>query len=251
MKSIRITGLCLATTLVMSVVAVGSASAAPVWESCVKGGTGGTHTKYTKETCEESSSSSSGEFGFGEVKGTEKAINLGTLSLADTNVPIEGTVEVTCTGEGKGSVGPGKFSRITEIPESTIKCTAGEHCEKIEGVAKPLNLPWQGELEETENEIRNYITNGKTGKEAPGWDVVCRVLGIKEEDKCTNEKGFTNSIDNLFSLSRFEWLVLLDFTTKSPNATCSVGGASSGRVRGTIILLIRPGGVWALGAPRV
>ncbi len=41
MKSIRIAGLCLAAVFVMSMVAAGTASAAPHWEVCLNfGGTG-------------------------------------------------------------------------------------------------------------------------------------------------------------------------------------------------------------------
>jgi hypothetical protein len=238
MKSITTAGLCLVAMLVLSMALAASAMAtnAPTVENqiCTKGGAE-PPTKYTTENCE--TASSAGEWNFRGINGTEKAVTVGTLRLADTKVPIIGTVEVSCTGKGEGAVGPGKFGRVNEIVE--IKCTAGENCEEFKSV-KPLNLPWQTENFETEKTIRSSITavNGK----GAGWSVTCKVLGITEEDECTTEKG-TVGVALKFTPGFFtgtpRWLLLATFSNlkASERAKCKVGGAESGRVLGSLAIL--------------
>jgi hypothetical protein len=214
----RIAGLCLVAMFAVSMVAAATASAAPVWEQCSEGASG---TKYETDQCLKTSST--GKWAWEEVKGTEKALGLGTLTLRDTNVPIAGTVEVGCTGESKGSVGPGKFARIEKI--ENIKCAAGKNCEKIIKIAEPINLPWQTELIEEGGNIRNKITavNGK----GAGWAMTCRVLGIEGADECTSEEGTTLIEDESGSVESI-------FDSKTAKAKCSVGGAKSGEVLGTV-----------------
>jgi hypothetical protein len=239
MKLLRTAGLCLVAMLVMSMVAAGTASAAvPTWETCGTKGAAEANSKYAGEECTEASST--GKYAWEEVKGTEAAIGLGTLILRDTKVPIEGTVEVSCTGEAIGSVGPGAFSRTEKI--ENISCTAGKDCEElVKKTVEPRNLPWQGELKETEKAARNYISNGKTGKEAPGWAVTCRVLGIEKTDVCTISTGYT-AVSNLFDpyhgTTQNVWLALLDFIESAPKANCEVGGEKSGEVIGSIGILM-------------
>jgi hypothetical protein len=238
MKLSRIIGLALMAMLLASMVGAGSASAA-VFERCAKNAS---TTKYTTNEC--NVASSTGTFGWEEVKNTEAAVALGTLKLADTNVPFVGTVEVSCTGEGTGSAGPGKFSRIEKI--TNITCSAGENCEKVTKNAEPRNLPWQGELAEegTTEKLRNKITNGKTEKEAPGWAVTCRVALIEKTDICTITTGSAQVGIRLVynpAANQSSWMILLTFNENSPNANCELGGTGSGRVRGSLLLLISAG----------
>jgi hypothetical protein len=237
----KIVGLCLASVLVLGMAITANASAAPVWETCREGATG---TKYETSQCE--TALSSGKWAWAEVTGTESSHGSGTLVLSDTNIPIIGTVSVSCTGEGKGTVGPGKFGRVTEIPSGTISCSAGENCEKIEGKVEPRNLPWQTELFETEGKEFNTITNGKES-EAPGWAVTCKVLGVSKTDTCTGETGATEArrVRTFSSINnRFELLVLQDFISTSPHrANCTVGGTGAGRVVGSNGFLFLSGGL--------
>jgi hypothetical protein len=236
MRLSRIIGLALMTMLLASMVGVSSASAVvPTFQSCNKGAAG---TKYKDNQCTEASAT--GEFGWEEVGSTEAGNQRGSLTLEDTKVPIAGTVKVSCSREGEGAfVGPNKFSRVNSFVN--IKCTAGEHCEKIEAETKVLNTPWQGELEnssENTEKERNVITsvNG-TGV---GWSVTCKVLGVSKTDECTvanSAKGYARASNSFASNGTARvWLILLDFVRTAPKATCSVGGAGSGVVVGTVAL---------------
>ncbi len=205
MKRFKIAGLCLVALAAMAMATAAAASAAPVWEQ-LEGST------------------------WKEVKNTEKVTLAGSLRLADTNVLLTGTVAVQCTDTATGYAGPGKFDRITEIPTASIKCVAGENCEKFEK-AEARNLPWQTELTEESGLVRDVITavTPGAGKE-PGWSVECRVKNIKKADVCESESGSpgTTSMTNNTSNNTVNGA----FDAKTPKAKCSVGGAKSGEVRG-------------------
>ncbi len=224
MKHLKIAGLCLVAMLVMSMAAAATASAAPVWEQCRENA--GTGTKWSDNGCK--TASPTGKWEWKELTTTEKVKSSATLQLADIKVPLVGRVEVHCSGEDIGVIGPGKFDKITEIPQASIKCTAGENCQEFKKV-EPRNLPWQTELFETEGKIRDAIQ--EDGKGAPGWKVTCRVLGIEKGDECTNKTG-TTAVATEASGSIL--LVLATFDTKSGKAKCEVGGAESGEVLGPV-----------------
>jgi hypothetical protein len=225
MKLSRIIGLALMAMLLASMVVVGNASAAPVWEHCETGSIG---TKWTGGQCV--TASAGGTFVWSEVKGTEAAKGRATLTLVDT---VLGTkVKVKCTGEQEGFVGPTKFGRVTGI--KNISCVAGENCEVLVSNAKPLHLPWQTELAEEGGGVRNKITKAST--EAPGWEVTCRVPVLGERtDVCTSETGSVGvkSVSTVGVATPL--LVLGDFEANSGKAKCSVSGAETGEVReGTV-----------------
>jgi hypothetical protein len=235
MKLLRMAGLCLVAMCVMGMVAAGTASAAPSWATCKEGAAG---TKFSGEQC--TTAESTGKWGWEELKGTEAAIGLGTLILRDTKVPIEGTVEVSCTGEAFGSVGPGALSRTEEI--KNIKCKAGKNCEEITKEVEPVNLPWRGELTEESSTERNKLTSTAGNGKGPGWSVTCRVLGITKTDECTVNTGYTtpsNLFDPYHGTTTNSWLILLDFLSTAPKANCEVGGTGSGEVIGSIGILSR------------
>jgi hypothetical protein len=206
MKYMKIAGLCLVALLLMSMAMTASASAAPVWQVCEKGASG---TKYeaTHEECEEASGT--GEWGWSEIKGTEKSIAQGTVTLKDESVV---TVEVGCYVREEGSIGPGKYSRIEK---ATYECTAGKNCEKLEKV-EAKNLPWQEEMFETEKTIEGKISNGKSEKEGPDLAASCTVLGVKTTDEANMEKT-AELLDGRRTIrGRFEWFELLELITDRP-----------------------------------
>ncbi len=230
MKHLKITGLCLVAMFAMSMVAAATASA--TWEQCASGGA---TTKYETNQC--AKASSTGTFSWQEVKGTEKTKGFGSLRLADTKVPIVGTVAVQCTGEAKGAVGPGQLDRTTAIV--SIVCAPSTNCEKVEKTASPENLPWQTELATVEGKKRDNVkaVNGK----GAGWAVTCKVLGITKTDVCTTEEGSAGVANTVTKGVSGELLVLGTFDAKSINAKCELGGALSGEVRGTISTLLETG----------
>jgi|SRR5580704_10194968 hypothetical protein len=218
--------------VMMSAVTVGAASAAPVAESCREGAAG---TKFTSNQCIEASGS--GTFGWEEIKNTEAGRAIGTVRLTDTNVPIVGKVTIVCTAETRGAAGPGRFARINEI--SNVNCTAGEHCEKIEGAMEPLHLPYQGELFETEKKVEGKTTG--TGGGEPALRVTCRVLGVNDTDECTYTVGNGPEIGSFENKSTkkgtiTELLVVLT-ALKVSKQNCSIGGAKSGEQEGSGALL--------------
>ncbi len=235
MKSIRIAGLCLAAVFVMSMVAAGTASAAPHWEVCLN--FGGTGTKYSTNQCIKAESG--GKFEWAELKGTEKTTTNGTVVLETTGVPIVGEVVMSCSGTDTGSVGPGNQSRTETV--TRVSCTAGKNCEAVEKGAEAVNLPWNSEALETEGVIHGTIRKGAGAKGAPGWRATCKVLGTVQENECTSEAGLV-TLTNVNSPGTVgPLLVLADF--EHPNKTlagCTVSG-TKGDVLGSIVILLANG----------
>jgi len=225
MKSVKIAGLCLVAMFVMSMVASGTASAAgPVWEQCTTEKVS-TLTKWEDSKC--TKALSTGAWNWKEIASTEKVETNGTLELRDTGT-ILGTSAVICTGTDTGLIGPGKFGKIESI--TTKSCTAVKVCESSPApTAKPVNLPWQTELFETEKKIRNKIT-AASGE--PGWSVTCKTIGGTLTDECTTPAGKegTPEITNKQAAGN----VQVTFNSTAGFAKCSLGNATSGEVVGAI-----------------
>ncbi len=248
MKLLRMAGLCLVAMLTMSIVAAGTASAAPVWEGCT---TGGSLTKYKTNQCE--TAESGGSFEWNEIKSTEGVKVKGeTLTLIDEGV--SSTIQCTAEEEGEGAVGPGNKGRITSgkvnSPSTNCKRITGA-CEvgKIEEV-KAVDLPWQTELVETEKKVQNKLEGTTNGE--PGWAVTCKSAAGKITDTCTAESGKPPTLITLERVKTprtggFELLVLGTFLNKTNSkAKCSLGGAEKGEVIGqTSTLLISGAGLSA------
>ncbi len=199
MRFIRIVGLCLVALAAMAMATAATASAQPVWE------VNGT-----------------------EVKGTEKVMGSGTLRLADNLTPL-GESAVECSGTTTGTIGPGKIDRVETI--TVASCKPIRVCENVETV-KPLSLPWQTELYETEGKVLNKISEIKG---EPGWSVTCKTLAGRKTDECVTEAGKegdevqTNVTPN----------ELGTFNPKS-KADCTEGADASGEVEGIITTLSEP-----------
>jgi hypothetical protein len=190
--------------------------ASPVWQTCtnLEAKIGSYEdAKCTKEKAE-------GDYEWLEVAGTEKVTSSGTLTLEDTSLGV--TVEVQCSGNNSGSVGPERSGRIEAI--TNIKCNAGKNCEKVTKNTEPVHLPWRTELSETEGKIRDTITSAGSG--APGWRVTCKVALLGEvTDECTGEKGYT-------VLENVSGEVNSIFGTGKIN--CTFTGAETGEIIGTV-----------------
>jgi hypothetical protein len=235
MRFIRIAGLCLAAVFVMSMVAAGTASAAPHWLVCLPSHSGSTATKWSSEQC--STASSSGTWEWSEPRTTEATRTAESLKL-EVNAVVIGEIEIKCSGLDTGWIGPNGTDQTTT---TTIdKCEAGKNCEKIEGNAEPVNQPWNSELKETEGLIHDTIRNGGHG--APGWRVTCKVLGKNETNECTSEQELAvlenkNTPGNLAAL-----LVLANFINPNkPKLDCTATGAGTGNVSGSIAILLASG----------
>jgi hypothetical protein len=229
-------GLCLAAMFAMSMVASATASAAPVWEHCTKGPVNAQPTKYSEHGCS-TLAQSTGEWNWREVNGTEEIRIKGSLLLSDTKVPIVGTVSIECSGEGEGFVGPKNHDRITKIETSPAQCVINKNCEKIEAV-EARDLPWQTEVYETEGKQLDNISAAGAGE--PGWKVECKVLGLVEEDICTQEASKPESLvllNKATTVGTETQLLVLATFQHLRKAKCKVGGVESGEVKGSVALL--------------
>ena len=229
----KIAGLCLVAMFAMSMVAVATASAVEAkWEQCSEGTENKEPTKYTEHQCVKAAEANNGKWQWNEVKSTEKVVGGGTLILRD-NSTLLGKVAVECAGLDTGTVGPGKFDRIEKI--TVASCKNVEHCTTLVKPAEPVNLPWQTELYQTENTVRDALRGTASGK-PPGWTVTCEVLGTQVADECTSEEG-TTLLENRLTAGELLVLAVFQGKAKSGSAKCSAGSATSGEVIGSLAVL--------------
>jgi len=151
--------------------------------------------------------------------------SVGKLLLADLSA-TGGAVAIECTGTDKGTVGPGAMGAVSSITATSCSfqsgkngsCTAGD---KVTAVA--VNLPWLTGL--TTVGSNTHIPLSGTGGN-PGWSVECTVGGIiKVQDTCTSAAAAPLAINVSEGV---------DATFEAPEtASCTLGNATSGIVRGT------------------
>jgi hypothetical protein len=229
MKYLKIAfGLALVAGL-MAVVASPALAAQPKWVACQEVTSG----KWTNNNC---TTAGSGKF---ETKAVTETVEVtssspGGLELEDSKA-TGGATAIKCEGSDLGTVGNEGSDSITKI--TATKCTfvkAGS-CESGKAAtARALNLPWATKLEEVGKEVRDQVTSLVSGKE-PGWAVECTVLGVfKITDECTGNTS--TGIHNVRNEGKVE--AVFDKVTEEKPATCSVGGAKSGFVRGVDLSLL-------------
>jgi hypothetical protein len=201
MRFIRIAGLCLVALAAMAMATAATASAQPVWQ------VNGT-----------------------PVAGTEKVMGTGTLRLFDTKTAA-GSSEVECSGTTTGTIGPTKFDRVETI--TVASCNPKKVCENVETV-KPLHLPWQTELYETESKVLNKISEIPSNGE-PGWTVTCKTILGSKTDVCETEAGKEgNEVQTNMTPNE------LGTFNPTSKADCTEGKAESGKVEGIITTLSEP-----------
>jgi hypothetical protein len=224
----------LAVAALFSGVIATSASAAPVWQTCTNleaeiGNYGNLGCTIEKE---------GGKYEWlgneesGEVQGT------GTLRLSDTKT-LAGKSEVECSVTTKGVVGPQQSGRVESI--TIASCKQLKVCENVETV-KPLNLPWQTELTEKSDQVRDTIRE-VSGE--PGWSVTCKTLLGSKTDTCLTETGkegsttATNETTHGYVLGEFGPTAKVD---------CTEGGKESGEVGGIVTTEGNGGAALKIGA---
>ncbi len=244
---IKIVGLCLASMLVMGMALTATASAAPHWLVCLPFTTGSTATRYETHQCK--TAGREGGWEWSELKGTEKVVSNGTLTLTDTKISslLGGPVTVQCSGTDEGTIGPKNLDVTTGIKVTACNIVSGKEggCKKLVKNAEPVGLPWQTEVFETEGTLRDKLT--EDGKGQPGWDVDCETAIGSLEDTCKTEakKEGTTLLENKSTPGvEGELLVLATFEKKSGKAECSVGGKEAGEVIGSLANLLANG--WGL-----
>jgi hypothetical protein len=241
MKLLRTAGLCLVAMLVMSMVAAGTASAAPHWLVCLPEHSGTTTTKWSSSQCTGVGTG----WEWSELKGTEagRVVNQ-TLTLKDLSIAGVAT-EIQCapgTSEGEGFVGPGKFGKITKakIKEPKTNCTriAGACLAGDVEVVEGIHLPWQTELIEAAGKILSVLVGGGAEKTEPGWKITCKTATGKITDECESEPGKEEELLLANVATGTELLVLGTFE-KLHKAKCTLSNANpSGEVEGSVAILV-------------
>jgi hypothetical protein len=241
MKSVRIAGLCLAAMFVMSMVAAGTASAAPHWLVCLAGTEKVLPTKYSNHQCETAVSGNEGKWEWSEPQHTEKVVSHASLTLASEELGV--TVKVECVGKDEGWIGPKGTGETTAI--TVENCKAGTNCEKLEKAPEPVHLPWNSELLETEGKIHATVRNSGAGN--PGWRAACKVIlkGVVENE-CTSNEGLL-VLENKDTPGNGAALLVLGVFTNKPRATCS-HASEGGEVLGSTAFLLAS--EWALRATK-
>jgi hypothetical protein len=233
MGFMRIAGLCFVAVFVMSMVAAGTASAAPHWLVCLPATSGSTATKWSGEQC--STTASGGSWEWSEPKTTEAVRSEGTLTLA-VERPFRSTLEIKCVFRDIGWIGPNGTDQITAF--NAGKCENLSGCGKLEKL-EWRNFPWNSELKETEGKIYDAIRGNGTGELA--WEIACKGVDEIIEIECRAERWLLalenrNTPGNLAAL-----LVLAGFVNPNkPKENCT-NGKEVGNVSGSAAILLASG----------
>jgi hypothetical protein len=220
MLRMQIIGLALVSALVMSALAVGSASATVLPHEWLIGGK--------------------------LLASPVKVHSRGLLLLTDHN-PTGGETVVHCFGFNSGTVGPHALDSIETITAELLGTNKKITCAFDPGknggcetgtapTAEAVNLSWHTELYLVGTEVRDMITSGGAGN--PGWAVTCKTILGNMTDTCTAALGSTK-VENVAAG------VLALFDANSQNADCKLGGGAlrvgQGLVRGDVTIE-SPGG---------
>jgi hypothetical protein len=219
MLRIQMIGLAILAALAMSAVAAGSASAEK-WQWLLFHSATGVHLLLNKEELVESEG----------------------LVLLEDSKATGGATQVHCHGFDLGTIGPHALDLVLSVTaealgtKKSIPCTfdkVGLCKSGTTPTAEAVHLPWHTELVELKaGKVSDLILGEGAG--APGWAVTCtNILGGKTTDECTEESGkpaapFVENDGSLGVLARFE-------EENTPPAKCSLGGATSGHVSGTVL----------------
>jgi hypothetical protein len=240
------------SVLAVSIVAAGSAAAAPSWLVCLEGSGS---TKYENSKCLKASSAGKWQLE-GVPAGKTITVKLAVLflSLKDTKT-LGGEVEVQCyskgsRGEGVVEEGGKSMVRALAVGEPTKNCKGVKICqekgvEKVEGV----NLPWKTEVTEESGKLVTKILAGVSGKE-PGWKVECKTALGSETDECLSESASVAEklglVNEITKTSGIEELLVKAHLESTGEGKCSQGGAKAGKTAGTLAILL-PGGALSIG----
>ena len=209
MLRIQMIGLALVSAVVMSAVAVGSASAAHSWA----------------------------------INGTPLASAIKVhsrllLLLTDDTAP-GGTTAVHCFGFNSGAVGPHVLDLIQTItaellgtndkitckfdPSKTGACEAGTAPTFLAG-----NLPWHTELTLFGSEVRDMIMSDGVGN--PSWATTCKTILGNVTDTCSFALGSVK-VENVASgvLALFDSQSFVSFATE-----CKVGAEAARKQAGLV-----------------
>jgi hypothetical protein len=215
MLRMQIIGLALVAALVMSAVAVGSASATVLPHEWLINGT--------------------------LIGSPVKIHSQGLLVLTDDTAP-GGATSVHCHGFNAGTVGPHALDLISSITKELLGTLDKIPCNYIKQgacesspvpLALAVNLPWHTELTLFGSEVRDMIMKDVEGGN-PGWSVTCKTLLGTVTDTCTSALNSTR-VENVSN----GVLALFDATSNANPAECKVGAEGArkaGLVSGAVLI---------------
>ncbi len=229
MKHLKISVGLVAVCGLIAVVAPPALASQPKWAGCEESSSG----KWTNGLC---TTAGSGKWETREITETLETTASGHLELEDSKA-TGGATAVKCAGSSLGTIGSGGSGGIAKITLTSCNFAEGKHgvCEESKSVTvRAINLPWGTKLEEVENkttkenEIRSQITSLVSGKE-PGWTAECTVSGVmKITDTCEGVDSMRVRANRAEGTLEGE---AEEVSAEKP-ATCSIGGAKSGFIRG-------------------
>lgn len=193
-----------ALALGVSATTAGSALAAPEWYSgAPEWQQGGAHITSAAATKTK-----------GKVTLTDESFGKGEAALV-----------VECEVAGEGTAGPGAVDKQTTLNTSKCVVLKAGACTTFEE-AKLRNLPWNSELTLLGASLRDLISTGGTGD--PGFLIHCFVsaVGAKVVDTCS-VKTLSTTTANVTSG--------VEGSLSSEKLSCTIGGAGTGAVAGTLI----------------
>ncbi len=227
MKSLfKVAGIILAASFAVSMFASASASAA--WEQCATEKAATAKSKYTTNQCT-TASGGTVEWAWQAASGSESVRSRGSLKLED----IKEGIESECYNEWEGTLS--KVEKVT-----VLSCRSLKGCEASTIELEARDLPWKTEQYDTEGKAFQVLKEeGADGE--PGWAISCKILKVKDTDTCKYDGPETQELVNVNSSG--ELLVSTTFQ-HSGKMMCTLGGADSGEVTGSLALLKTNG--WGL-----
>lgn len=177
---------------------------------------------------------------------TQNSTTEGELRLEDTET-IAGKAAVVCSGVLDGTIGPDGESTITEVLNlkggkielgvlGLLGTGAGSDCKTAEACAEgtaaspievyPLGLPWKDLLFLMENgQILDLIFATEVG-----YELLCLILGINAEDKCTAPDAEILIENNATTGDAFT----PSKSRATPNAKCTQSGGKETGINETV-----------------
>jgi len=159
----------------------------------------------------------------GAALSTSLSVEVSDAILLEDTETVAGAVAVLCEGTFYGADGPNgegeikDFSGTECVTEKT--CVAGSEASPIE--VTPVGLPWKTLLFLMENgEFLELVSATEVG-----YKVLCLILGLNAEDKCT-ASDLEIPVVNDVSTGDAE---IAAESTASPNTTCTQSGKTTGK----------------------
>lgn len=111
----------------------------------------------------------------------------GSLKLQDTNIPLLGSLAISCSTSGEGSVGTAAAGTVAAF--SVTSCVNEHNC--AGPVVEAINTRWNTELSGVGTVVHDKVVNGGSG--APGFKIRCTLTGTIDTCTGTIDTTTTNS----------------------------------------------------------